>query len=93
MNIDDEKNIDTLIKELVETMNDMDPVSEEYHAACRDLEILRKTHPEPEVRAKVNPNTVISAGASLTGILAVLHYERVAIVASKAFSLVSKIRL
>lgn len=69
----------------------LDPASEEYGIALDRLVKLHKMEAEDRPRS-VSPDTIVSAAASLIGILLILHYERTEIVTTKAISFVPKMR-
>ena len=42
---------------------------------------------------RVDPNVLIQVGANLAGIFAVLNYEKLGVIASKAFGMIFKVRV
>lgn len=84
--------LDSVISDHIKMMESCDPCSSEYSALVRDLAILEETRQKSRVSSRVDPNTVLSALTSLLSIGAVLHYERIGVIASKAFSLATRLR-
>lgn len=68
-----------------------DPASEDYTTIARNVETLAKAKALGESK-KLSKDAILGAATSLAGILAVLHYERLAVVSSKAFGLIMKIK-
>lgn len=83
-----EKSIDEALEEL----HGLNPYSEEYAKAVANLERLGKLYSVMS-RPKVDPNTLITAGCNLLGIGAILSYEHLHVIASKALQFVIKPRL
>ena len=70
-----------------------DPETDEYAAIMRNIQGLsdiNKSDHKPDEKKKLDPNTILVVGANLLGIVAILAYEHVHPVASKAFSLLLK---
>ena len=70
-----------------------DPETDEYANIMRriqELSNLNKSEHKPDEKKKLDPNTIIVVAANLLGIVAILAYEHVHPVASKAFSLLLK---
>lgn len=85
-------NLDELSRQIRLNLDSEDPMTPEYTAAVKNLETIEKLK-KKSLFERIDPNQVIGAAASLGGIFAVLHYERMGVIASKAFSLIAKIRL
>lgn len=68
-----------------------DPASEDYTTIARNVETLAKAKALGESK-KLSKDAILGAAASFAGILAVLHYERLAVVSSKAFGLIMKVK-
>lgn len=82
-----EKIIDTLLSKLEET----DPGTQEFSAIVDQLDKLYKMSPKKDTWVK--PELLIPVAGNLAGILAILNFERVHVVASKAVGFVIKTRL
>lgn len=67
-------------------------VTDENYAIAKknvmELMKLRETH-KPK---QLSPDAILAASVNLAGILAILHYERVHVVTSKALAFVMKLR-
>lgn len=92
--------IDCEIKRLQDTLRYVDPNKDEYKNIRENLEklieskqILNKIELE-ETNAKkiqLDPNTVFSAGAMLVVTLAILKYEKLNTITSKAFTFIPRL--
>ena len=86
--------ISTMIR--TELIENGDPADDRFTAALSNLERIERLRREghaPTLTERLDPNTVVSAGASIAGILAVINAERIMVISTKAFGLLSKIRL
>lgn len=68
-----------------------DPYSEDYTTIARNVETLAKAKALGESK-KLSKDAILGAATSLAGIVAVLQYERLAVVSSKAFGLIMKVK-
>lgn len=92
--------IDCEIKRLQDTLRYVDPSTENYKDIMENLkqlveskQILNKIELE-ETNAKkiqLDPNTVFSAGAMLVVTLAILKYEKLNTITSKAFAFIPRL--
>lgn len=82
------KAIDSLIDELDSVNGD----SDEYTKMVENLVKLTKIASE-KTKIKISPDTVLAVAGNLAGILLILNYERVNVVASKALGFVHKARI
>jgi hypothetical protein len=81
------KAIDDALLELATTK----PNTDEYDQILDKIERLHKLKaPAKEARKPVSPDALISAAASIAGIVLVLNAEHIGAVTSKAFSIVPK---
>ena len=65
-------------------------VMSEYKALV-DLKNARKIAEGKDKKKSIDPNTVISSGASLIGIAMMLNYEKTDIISTKALSMVTRL--
>lgn len=65
-------------------------VMSEYKALV-DLKNARKIAEGKDKKKGIDPNTVISSGASLIGIAMMLNYEKTDIISTKALSMVTRL--
>lgn len=72
---------------LLERMSTVDPSTEEYAVIAENLIKLSQS------KREIDPNTVLAVGANIAGILAVLSYEHLHVIVSKALGLVVKTRI
>lgn len=83
-----EKAIDTRIANLSMTSGDPD----EDEKAVKNLKELTDVKVELEgAKHTVNPNTVITAGGSILGILCIIFHERLNVITTKALNFVPKV--
>lgn len=68
-----------------------DPSSEDYTTIARNVETLAKAKALGDSK-KLSPDAILGAATSIAGIFAVLHYEKLAVVSSKAFGLIMKVK-
>lgn len=80
-----EKQIDERIDNLGDTADDVD----KDEKAVENLKKLIDARSE-YMGAKINPNTIISAVASIGGIVLVLKHEKFEVITSKAWTLIQK---
>ena len=71
-------------------MSDLDPSSEGYSSAVKNLEILAKAE---FTKDHLSKDSILAATTSVGGIVAILQYERLNVITTKAFSLLTKVRL
>lgn len=83
--------IDLVIIQALSDMQSLSPETPEYAKALSAVSTLTKLK-EHNAPKTVSPDVLITAGANLAGILLILHYERVHVVASKALSFVMKLK-
>ena len=65
-------------------------VMSEYKALV-DLKNARKIAEGKDKKKSIDPNTIISSGASLIGIAMMLNYEKTDIISTKALSMVTRL--
>lgn len=80
---------DPEIARLLAVLKDEEPNSEKYGAALDKLTKVHKMKAD-EGRDRVRLDTLISASASLIGIILILHHEQVGVITSKAVAFVPK---
>lgn len=78
--------------ELIEKMRQAEPASEQYTAMVKNLEVLEKAKSHEKDRS-ISPDVALTVGGNLLGILAVLNFERLGVVTSKAIGMVLKAKL
>lgn len=82
-----DKEIDKLVLEL-ETH---EPTSTEFGTIVERLSKLHKIQ-EDRKPESINPNTVLTIGANLAGILMIINYEHLGVISTKAMSFIPKIK-
>lgn len=82
------------IEDHLDYMATLDPAGEEYAIAVNQLSVLAgaKVGIEP-ASPPVDKAALVSAGSSLAGILLVMNFERLSIIATKAFGLITRVRI
>ena len=83
-----EKAIDALIEELDTVTGD----SDEYTKMTENLVKLTKIASE-KTKITISPDAVLAIAGNLAGILLILNYEQINVVASKALGFVHKARI
>ena len=89
------KALDVRIKQLVIELEKHEKDSEGYATILNNISKLSETRkvlaPDPNPQSKLNINTVVSAFASLAGVVLVTNYEKVEIITGKAFNMVTRL--
>ena len=89
------KAVDVRIKQLVVELEKHEKDSEGYATILNNINKLSETRkvlaPDPNPQSKLNINTVVSAFASLAGVVLVTNYEKAEIITGKAFSMVQRL--
>lgn len=82
------------IVQLQSDMQSMDGGSAEYAKAMNHLKELKKMQNDQPKSfwSRIDPNTMVIAGANLAGLLLVVGYERVHVIGGKAIGLAGKLR-
>lgn len=83
-----------VINIILERMQYVDPESEEFAGLVARLDKLHamKISEKSNLR-RVSPDAILSAGASILGILLIIGHERVNVITTKAIGFVSKTKL
>jgi hypothetical protein len=84
--------LDETIDELTSELKGWEGHQDEYKAIVARIADLMKLKEELSSKRRVSPETLAVIGGNLAGILLILNFERAGVVASKAMSLVGKIR-
>lgn len=83
--------IQETIEAALEEAELLDPSSEGYTTIVRNVETLAKAKALGDSK-KISPDAILGAATSIAGIIAVLQYERLAVISSKAFGLIMKVK-
>jgi len=84
--------LDDAITRLFSSLEGMSPDSEEYAKTADQLVKLYKLNDESKSKKRVSPDTLANLAGSLSGILAILIFEKSGhIIATKALGFVSKL--
>lgn len=86
---DQKDKFDHLIESCIVRLNELDETNEDYAKILGLLERLEKLNKEV-YEPSIDPNKALAVAGNLAGIVAVLHYEQVHVIGSKALSLVMK---
>lgn len=89
---EDKATLDDEINSVLEEMARMDPRTDEYTVAARNLETLLKSRSYGN-RKEVSPDTVAMIVANLAGIALILSFERLNVISTKALGFVSKLKV
>ena len=89
------KALDVRIKQLVVELEKHEKDSEGYATILNNISKLSETRkvlaPDPNPQSKLNINTVVSALASLGGVVLVTNYEKAEILTGKAIGMVTRL--
>lgn len=86
---DKRSNFEKEIDSVLEDLKTLDVTSEAYQQAVRNLETLCKAK-SYEKDNKLDKNTILGVFGNLAGILAVLEYERINVITTKALGFIMK---
>lgn len=81
--------LDQAIDDALFTLLSHHPTSDEYATIVERVAKLHKLK-EIESPQRVSPDTLLTVGANLAGIMMIIHHERLNVVTSKALSFVMK---
>lgn len=93
---DDNLTLDDIEQDLVNQVYGLDAADEKTTIAIENLKMIHQINEKPEsVSRRLVPSgdSIVGAVCSIAGILAVLNYEQLHPLASKAVGFISKIRL
>lgn len=83
--------LETVIDSLLDELDGYTSDDDEYATAVKHLSELYKLR-ELNKPKQLDPNIILTVGANLIGILAILHHEQANVIASKALGFVMKLR-
>lgn len=91
----EEKPVDKAIAEAYAYLAGSTPETKEHAKIVKQIAALEEIKILSEKKKKIafSPDALLTAGASLLGILLILNYERANVVASKALGFVSKSKI
>jgi hypothetical protein len=84
--------LDKAIEDIFIDMGGFTSETEEYADMLKKLERLYKLKEQDTPQPFISPEVALTVAANLFGILAILHYEKVNVVTSKALSFVMKLK-
>lgn len=82
--------LEQAIDELIGDMRNCTDDPEKYAQLAKSVETLQKAKSYEKDR-RVSPDVLVTVGANFIGIIAVLHFEKINVVTSKAFGMISKV--
>lgn len=91
-NLNDQK-LEESILEVLEALALTDPLAEEYAILTQRLRDLKDiANDSNRYSDKLTKDTLLIVGGNLAGILAIINYERLNVVTTKAFQLLMKVK-
>ena len=90
---DDLTTLEEVIESVQTQMIGYDADSAEFAAMTEQLGMLYAMAPAPKQKTRMSPDAVLAAVTNISGILLVLNFEKLGVVTSKAFGLLTKTRL
>jgi hypothetical protein len=84
-------NLQDVIDVLQARLIELDPNNEEYKKLVDKLSMLYAAK-KGNAPARVSPDAIVAAAASIIGVLLIINHERVGIVTSKALGFIPKVR-
>lgn len=88
----DTTTLDTVIGQLYSELAGFEGHEDEYDKTSSQIVKLEKLRHELRVGDKISKETWATLGANILGLFMVLHYEKLGVITSKAFSMISKLR-
>ena len=89
----DETTFDEVIEGALNQIQNYDVFSKEYTDGVANLLKLAQAKDSARDQPKIQWEVLVSAGASLAGILAVLNFEKLGVITTKAFALIPKLHV
>ena len=89
----DETTFDEVIEGALNQIQSYDVFSKEYADGVANLLKLAQAKDSARDQPKIQWEVLVSAGASLAGILAVLNFEKLGVITTKAFALIPKLHV
>jgi hypothetical protein len=83
---------DVEIERVLTVMSGSDPRSTEYVTGVKNILVLTEAK-DKSLSRKINANTVLTAATNFGGILAILSYENIHVISTKALGFVAKLRV
>lgn len=87
---EEEKNLEKLINEHIDFMRTGVAGTPEYTAQSEELERLFKAKSYISHRF-FDPNTILTVGANLLGIIVIIYHERAHVITTKAFNWIRRV--
>lgn len=88
---DEQLALEKVIADTIEELNHVTADSSEFAKITEQLETLNKIR-NSQRPDKISPETIAMICANLGGILLVMNFERTHVIATKAFSFISKLK-
>lgn len=84
--------IDTAIRDILIELQSLNADSPEYAQMVDQLVKLQSVNPSTK-KATLSPDAILAAGANLVGILAILNFEKLNVISTKAIGFILKVKL
>ncbi len=84
--------LETTINRLFEELKEMDPAAKQYDATSNQLVKLMKLQKETNSSWMPSADVLATCAANIAGILLILNFERMGVVASKALGFITKLK-
>ena len=82
------------MKTLTKSLSTMDPANPKYEETLKTLERVTKLQKEiSSEKQKVSPDAILGFIANIGGIVMVLQHEKLNVITSKAFNMVSRVKI
>ena len=84
------ENIDKLIDDHISMMHTSEPGTDEYTTMAEELKKLYKAKSYTSNRL-IDPNTLLTVGANILGIVLIMSFEKTNVITSKAFGWIRRV--
>lgn len=92
INLHQKNGIEREIESILVKMSEIDPDSDEYTTAAKNLKVLVEaaSYKKPNT---ISPDALLAAGVNIAGIILILNFEKIGLVTSKALNFVGKVHV
>lgn len=82
--------LETVLENAISELAGHDPDSDEYAKILKQIETIHGMTTSDKKKPSIDPNTALVVAGNLVGVIAVISYERLHVIGSKAVGLLLK---